>query len=918
MPAGPIDELPDATPAFEPTPRNSASTLSRFLELKLHAQGGLGEVYEAWNAEFHRTVALKFLKAEHSTDGESRERFRGEAEVTGRLEHPGIVPIYGLGEDDAGQPCYAMRFVRGLPMDEAIRSLHDADGEPDPARRDERLADLLARIKGTRRDPAASDDLRERAFRELLGRFKAVCETVAYAHSKGVLHRDIKPANVMLGRFGETLVVDWGLARTFDPTAKAGAGAGGDDAESTIPVDSVTGHLTPTVGPKGTPSYMSPEQSMARRDLGPASDVYSLGATLYSLLTGRSPFHGRRDDVLEQVRDGAFPPPRSVRPAVPKPLEAICVKAMARDPGRRYAQAEELADDIDNWLNDRPVAAWREPWTVRLGRWTKRHRTSVAATIVGLAVLGAVAWRIRAERLRVEADALASLEVAERLSADSLRDLAKWAAASSAAERAKGLLDSAGLGGEVRRRTEAALALLRSQERDRKTVHDLEEARLAGAVVKEGHFDREARTEGLRRVLRDYGIDPEARPTEELAGLVRASAIRDDLLAEIDEAAYLAKPGPARDGLLALARAADDDPDRGEIRDAIARKDGAMLVRLARAIDSRAAGAGRSFQLATALNSLGEFEDARDLLERARAIHPDDFWINHELAWAYAGLRPPQLEQAVRYYSVALALRPRSPAVYNNLGIALRGRGDLAGAEASYRRAVALKPDYAEAHCNLGHALSALGKFSEALASLRRGHELGSKRPGWRYPSASWVRECERLVALEPRLPGILSGDDRPTDEGEAIAFAYLGLKTKKYGASAWLYEAALASFPRLAADPATGHRYNAACAAALAGAGKGQDVPPLDDAARARWRTQALAWLRANLDAWGKQAEGPSMDRELVKTTLAHWKADADLTGIRDPEALAKLPEAEREECRTLWADVDALLKRAGEPPAK
>ena len=135
------------------------------------------------------------------------------------------------------------------------------------------------------------------------------------------------------------------------------------------------------------------------------------------------------------------------------------------------------------------------------------------------------------------------------------------------------MLDSAGIGGDVRRRTDAALARLRAQQRDRQTVHDLEEARLAGAAIKEDHFDDEARTEGLRQVLRDYGIDPEGRPAGELAGLVRASAIRDDLLAAIDEAAFGTKPAPARDGLLALARAADDDADRGAIRDAIFRKD---------------------------------------------------------------------------------------------------------------------------------------------------------------------------------------------------------------------------------------------------------------------------------------------------------------------------------------------------------
>src|SRR5262249_2621012 len=163
---------------------------------------------------------------------------------------------------------------------------------------------------------------------------------------------DLKPQNVMLGKFGETLVVDWGLARSFDQSEESSCPTSLNEAERTLPIETPSGGLTPTVGPKGTPAYMSPEQASARRDIGPATDGYSLGASLYALLTGRPPFRGRADEVLEQVRDGAFPPPRSVRPSVPRALEAVCLKAMSRDPRRRYASAEELADDVDNWLND--------------------------------------------------------------------------------------------------------------------------------------------------------------------------------------------------------------------------------------------------------------------------------------------------------------------------------------------------------------------------------------------------------------------------------------------------------------------------------------------------------------------------------------------------------------------------------------
>src|SRR5262245_58841 len=166
-----------------PGPRQSpGATASRYVPLRPHARGGLGEVHVARDAELHREVALKRIQAPYAQDPESRRRFLLEAEVTARLEHPGVVPVYGLVQDDHGQPCYAMRLIQGETLQEAIRRFHEADRPG--------------------RDPAE----RRLALRGLLGRFVAVCNTVAYAHSRGVLHRDLKPANVLLGKYGETLV----------------------------------------------------------------------------------------------------------------------------------------------------------------------------------------------------------------------------------------------------------------------------------------------------------------------------------------------------------------------------------------------------------------------------------------------------------------------------------------------------------------------------------------------------------------------------------------------------------------------------------------------------------------------------------------------------------------------------------------
>src|SRR5207249_163049 len=221
----------------------------RFRILRPHARGGLGQVSVAHDEELHREVALKEIQERHADHPESRSRFLLEAEITGGLEHPGIVPVYGLGTYGDGRPFYAMRFIRGDSLQDAIKHFHEAE-EPG-------------------RDPGQ----RALELRQLLGRFVAVCNTIGYAHSRGVLHRDLKPGNIMLGQYGETLVVDWGLAKPMN--------------RRELDVDSSQGPLRPAAGSGsaptlmgsaiGTPRYMSPEQASGRLDLlGPASDASSL------------------------------------------------------------------------------------------------------------------------------------------------------------------------------------------------------------------------------------------------------------------------------------------------------------------------------------------------------------------------------------------------------------------------------------------------------------------------------------------------------------------------------------------------------------------------------------------------------------------------------------------------------------------
>ena len=320
----------------------------------------------AIDTELNRDVALKRIKA-LNPDADRCRRFLVEGEVTGRLEHPGVVPVYGLGHDAAGRPFYVMRFVRGETLQEAIQRFHAADRPG--------------------RDPGE----RSKALRELLGQFVATCNTMAYAHSRGILHRDLKPSNIMLGPYGETLVVDWGLAKPFTRSEEARS-----VGEETLAVGADDSQQTQQGQAVGTPQYMSPEQAAGRWSaVGPASDVYSLGATLYHLLAGKVPFDGRNvGDVLDKVKRGAFPPPHQCKAEVPLALEAVCLKAMALAPEDRYPSALDLAAEVKNWLADEPVGAWREPWRVRTGRWVKRHPSlvtgSVAAVLLATVIIAAV------------------------------------------------------------------------------------------------------------------------------------------------------------------------------------------------------------------------------------------------------------------------------------------------------------------------------------------------------------------------------------------------------------------------------------------------------------------------------------------------------------------------------------------------
>ena len=334
-------------------------SFGRFRILRPHARGGLGQVSVALDQEIHREVALKEILPDH-LDQSSRERFVLEAEITGGLEHPGIVPVYAFGHTPDGRPYYAMRFVQGESLKHAIDQYHES--------------------KKTELKKSGDGLL---ALRQLLGRFIDVCNTIEYAHSRGVLHRDLKPSNIMIGKYGETLVVDWGLAKVI------GKGEIISHEQSLRPTSSLSSSGQTQPGSAiGTPAYMSPEHSAGRlADLGPATDVYSLGATLYHLLAGKPPFVGSTIEIIPRVQTGEFPRPMQVSSTVPHRLEAICLKAMRLNPSDRYASPRNLADDLEHWMADEPVSVVRESFFDKMSRVSRKHRGIVTTVLAALVLL---------------------------------------------------------------------------------------------------------------------------------------------------------------------------------------------------------------------------------------------------------------------------------------------------------------------------------------------------------------------------------------------------------------------------------------------------------------------------------------------------------------------------------------------------
>lgn len=749
----------DASGTFVGSPSSSGL---RFQILRDHAQGGLGKVSLARDAELNREVALKEIRPEHAYDAASRERFVREAEITGGLEHPGLAPVYALGTFADGRPFYAMRFIRGESLSAAIQRFHELWS---PMRKP-----ALAR------PISESDRLLE--MRRLLGRLMHVCQTMHYAHSRGVIHRDLKPANIMLGRYGETLVVDWGLAKAIGNEPQDLAPHEQAHASDSVPAAAPEPPICPRTSANdaetqrgaalGTPAYMSPEQANGWHDqLGPASDIYSLGATLYCILAGRAPFGGgSKHDVLQRAQRGEFVAPCRINPAIPRPLSAICLKAMASQPQMRYGSAIALAEDIERFLADEPVAAWHEPLSVRSRRWLRKHRglaSSAAASVLVALLAVSIGLFIVGGFNRKLAAALVDLS-----------------AANDAESKAH---DNTRLAQE---RTRIAL----------NTVTDDVIADLLGKQNQNQLTERERAF--LRKVLKFYeqfaasqGATGQAR-RDQVDGYLRVGKIRQRLGEFKDaEAAY-------RSALAHCQQLAADDVAAAAYREDVSR------------IQSN---------LGTLLSATGRFKDAE-------AAHRESLAIHKQLAREFPNVTAYRNAVGIGYMNIGNLLRdtsrrqkaetaygdargilqqlaaefPNIPGyrrdlamIQNNRGILLHDLGRLPEAEAAYRDSVAL--------------MGKLVTDSPTSAALRHSHILGQHNFGNLLAETGRPREAE--AAYRTALAAALQlAADFPTvpayRQGLAVAHNGLGLHLERSGQpdnAEAAYREAVAILRRLAAD---------------------------------------------------------------------------------------------------------------------
>ncbi len=778
---------PDDEPAPLVNPRSSEApppgrAVGRYQISGEIARGGVGVILRGRDVDLGRDVAMKVLLAAHAGRPGMVQRFMEEAQITGQLQHPGILPVYELGLDVEHRPFFTMKLVKGRT-----------------------LAALLA----NREHPS-----HER--RRFLSIFEHVCQTMAYAHSRGVVHRDLKPSNIMVGAFGEVQVLDWGLAKVL------GTGAATEDAAGTMAPDAAVASQIETIRSgdssaqsvagslMGTPAYMPPEQARGEVDrLDERCDVFALGAMLCEILTGRPPYSGSRSDVIRQAAECRIDDARQRLSTcgADDDLIGLAVSCLSPAPAARPRTAAAVAAAVNAHLAELEerarsleVAAAEARAKAREERRARRLTTVLAAAILLAIVLAGGGWlRARDERQKRAADAdrvaqaaIGSAQAAlGRALASPIVDRAAWDAAESTGGHLRGLLTNAQLDPAVRAEADAVIASLQQAARDRRMLETIESVVIAGA----SHPDAQSwrwMDEQLLAAYREYGIDLLAMPREEIVRRVRESDLGIELTNGIElwigtcgslgmqfgDTRYTEAFLRER---LEIVYAADPDPYRVQLRRMIYSgkpPDAAALRALAESRPFEDVPPVTLSWLGTAFAMSGDMAGCDDVYRRALLCHPDDTLLNHDYAWCLANQQ--RWQEAIRQYERCLVLRPQTGGIWRSMGRALREAGDLAGARRAFEQSLVHQPAHAATHVDLGITLlrqdqpeAAATSFAEAIRLLPssaaarawRGRALHLQQrfdeamseyaaaadgirndPTWQEPIDAWMEACGRRV----------------------------------------------------------------------------------------------------------------------------------------------------------------------------
>jgi serine/threonine-protein kinase len=700
------------------------------------ARGGMGAVMRGRDVDLGRDLAVKVLLEKHAHRPEVARRFIEEAQIAGQLQHPGVVPVYDIGQF-GNRPFFTMKLVKGQ---------------------------TLAHLLGERTDPVADRP-------RFLGIALQVAQTLAYAHAKGVIHRDLKPANIMVGAFGEVQVMDWGLAKVLasrERPEEASREREQPDDASLIRTARSTGSAgsfgtqTEAGSLLGTPAYMPPEQ--ANGDvalLDRRADVFGLGAILCEVLTGKPPYVGRSaEEVRRKAANGDLADAQARLAACGADTELVTLTRTCLSPEAvdRPKDAQSVADALTAYQDGvqarlhQAELAEAEAHARAVEEAKRRRLTLTLATTVLLALtLGGGGWLwVKSDRDARQAQV--TRDVNDALSkATAFRQQAKPGQVGSAAlfaqareqvQRALALVENGPAADDLRAQVHKLGRELDEEEQDRRFLAALDAAELERAkmVLDENRFADELLLPRFRAAFRDYGLAPGAAPPAAAAARIRQRPrpVREATLAALDEWLDLAVNFPKAKGephltwLRATLLAAEpDDGWRRRSWVALANKDPARrraaLEKLAVQADVDKLPVRSLIQLTDRLGAIGSWDSAVRLLRKAHQRFPADLWVNHNLGRALQQVTPPDLAESVRYLTAAVALRPDSSGFHLNLGNALRRNGQVDEAMACYQQAITSDPRYAAAHDNLGLLLKDKGQGDAAIACHRKAIKLNPR-----------------------------------------------------------------------------------------------------------------------------------------------------------------------------------------------